>query len=136
MRPFKFALAIVVLSCTQWLAAQPPSTAKADVEKRVDSLLGKMTLEEKIEIIGGINSFFTQPIPRLGVPSLKMSDGPLGVHDYGLTTAYPAGIALAASWDIDLAQRFGTAMGKDARARGVNFIGTGDEYLSRADVWT
>ena len=51
-----------------------------------------------------------------------MSDGPIGVHDYGLTTAYPAGIALAASWDMELAQRFGTSMGKDARARGVHFI--------------
>lgn len=51
-----------------------------------------------------------------------MSDGPMGVHDYGLTTAYPAGIALAASWDVDLAHRFGIAMGKDARARGVHFI--------------
>ena len=51
-----------------------------------------------------------------------MSDGPMGVHDYGLTTAYPAGIALAASWDTELAERFGTSMGKDARARGVHFI--------------
>jgi beta-glucosidase len=51
-----------------------------------------------------------------------MSDGPLGVHDYGPTTAYPAGIALAASWDVDLARRVGEMMGKDARARGVNFI--------------
>src|SRR4029077_7984702 len=57
-----------------------------------------------------------------GIFSLRMSDGPLGVHDYGLTTAYPAGIALAASWDTELAERFGTAMGKDARARGVHFI--------------
>jgi beta-glucosidase len=93
-----------------------------DVEKRVDSILSKMTLAEKIEIIGGINDFYTRPIPRLGIPSLRMSDGPLGVHDYGLTTAYPAGIALAASWDTELAERFGAAMGKDARARGVHFI--------------
>jgi len=96
--------------------------SKADAEKRADSILGKMTLEEKIEIIGGINDFFTRPIPRLGIPTLKMSDGPMGVHDYGLTTAYPAGIALAASWDTELAERFGTSMGKDARARGVHFI--------------
>jgi beta-glucosidase len=46
----------------------------------------------------------------------------MGVHDYGLTTAYPAGIALAASWDNELAERFGTSMGKDARTRGVHFI--------------
>jgi beta-glucosidase-like glycosyl hydrolase len=46
----------------------------------------------------------------------------MGVHDYGLTTAYPAGSALAASWDVDLAWRFGASMGKDARARGVHFM--------------
>src|SRR5260370_8052191 len=81
-----------------------------------------MTLNEKIEIIGGINDFFTRPLARLGIPALKMSDGPMGVHDYGLTTAYPADIALAASWDTQLAERFGASMGKDARARGVHFI--------------
>ena len=116
-----FAMAIILLLVAPFgLTQSAPS--KADVEKRVDSLLSQMTLDEKIEMIGGINDFYTRPIPRLGIPSLKMSDGPMGVHDYGLTTAYPAGIALAASWDVDLAERFGTAMGRDARARGVHFI--------------
>jgi beta-glucosidase len=71
--------------------------AKPEAEKRVEAILGKMTLDENIKIIGGINDFHTRPIPRLGIPSLRMSDGPMGVHDYDLTTAYPAGIALAAS---------------------------------------
>src|SRR5580698_294026 len=114
-------VALVLLSLGQFTIAQAPPS-KADVEKRVNSILSQMTLEEKIEIIGGIDDFYTRPIARLGIPALKMSDGPMGVHDYGLTTAYPAGIALAASWDVDLAQRFGTSMGEDARARGVNFI--------------
>src|SRR5258707_12458019 len=117
----RLAVAIVLLSFVQCVIAQS-TPSKVDLEKRVDSILSKMTLAEKIEIIGGINDFYTRPIPRLGIPSLRMSDGPLGVHDYGLTTAYPAGIALAASWDVDLTQRFGVAMGKDARARGVHFI--------------
>ena len=116
-----FAFAIALLLVAQFGTAQATSSV-SDVEKRVDSILGKMTVEEKIDIIGGINDLYTRPIPRLGIPSLRISDGPMGVHDYGLTTAYPAGIALAASWDVDLAQRFGTAMGKDARARGVHFI--------------
>ncbi|MFZ0923995.1 MAG: glycoside hydrolase family 3 C-terminal domain-containing protein, partial [Candidatus Acidiferrales bacterium] len=102
--------------------AQPQTSSPASVEKRVDALLGQMTLEEKIELIGGTKNFFTRPIPRLGIPSLKMSDGPLGVHDYGPTTAYAAGIALAASWDSDLAKRVGTSMGRDARARGVDIV--------------
>src|SRR5580704_2694900 len=117
----KLRVGIVLLCVAQFGMAQT-TPSKTDVEKRVDSLLGKMTQEEKIEMVGGINDFYTRPIPRLGIPALKMSDGPMGVHDYGLTTAYPASIALAASWDTELAQRFGTAMGKDARARGVHLI--------------
>src|SRR6266446_6459688 len=117
----RLALAIVLLSFVQCVIAQS-TPSKVDVEKRVDSILSKMTLAEKIEIIGGSSDFYIRPIPRLGIPALRMSDGPMGVHDYGLTTAYPAGIALAASWDVDLARRVGDAMGKDARARGVHFI--------------
>jgi beta-glucosidase len=94
----------------------------SEIDNRVEALLGKLTLDEKILLLGGINDFFTQPIPRVGIPSLKMSDGPMGVHDYGPTTAYPAGMALAASWDEELAKRVGISMGKDARARGVHVI--------------
>ncbi len=127
------AIAIVLLFITQFGMAQvtPPNP---EVEKRVASILGKMTTDEKFEMIGGINDFYTRPIPRLGIPSLRMSDGPMGVHDYGLTTAYPAGIALAASWDVDLAERFGTSMGKDARARGVHFILAPGMNIYRAPI--
>ena len=117
----RLAVGIVLLFIAQFCLAQA-GPSKTDIEKRVDSILSQMTQEEKITLIGGINDFYTRPLPRLGIPALRMSDGPMGVHDYGLTTAYPAGIALAASWDVDLARRVGMAMGKDARARGVHFI--------------
>ena len=100
-------------------AARPPA---ADLEKRVDSILSQMTLEEKIDYLGGINDYDLRAIPRLGLPELKMSDGPLGVHNYGVSTAYPAGIALAATWDPELARRVGESLGRDARARGVHFV--------------
>src|ERR1700739_2141294 len=115
-----FAVALLFAFALTGKAQPKPSSA--GIEQRVEALLGKMTLEEKITLIGGINDFYTQAIPRLGISSLRMSDGPMGVHDYGPTTAYPAGIALAGSWDTDLAKRVGEAMGQDARARGVNFI--------------
>jgi beta-glucosidase len=102
--------------------AQQQKSSPAEIEKRVDALLGKMTLEEKIALLGGVNDFYTKAIPRLAIPSFRMSDGPLGVHDYGPTTAYPANILLAASWDPGLARRVGASMGRDARARGVHFI--------------
>lgn len=107
------------LALTDKAQPKPPS---AGIEQRVEALLGKLTLEEKITLIGGVNDFYTRPIPRVGIPSFRMSDGPTGVHDYGPTTAYPAGILLASSWDTDLARRVGVSMGQDARARGVHFI--------------
>ena len=115
-------VALLLASTLQPVFAQSTQLPKAEIEKRVDALLAKMTLDEKLTLIGGTNDFYIQALPRLGLPALRMSDGPLGVHDYGPTTAYPAGIALAASWDVDLARRVGEMMGKDARARGVHFV--------------
>lgn len=122
MLKLRATLSIVLLAVSIHFALAQTQTPPAEIEKRVDALLAQLTLQEKIELIGGVNSMFTHAIPRLGVTALKMSDGPLGVHDYGPTTAYPAGIALAASWDADLARRVGASMGRDARARGVNII--------------
>jgi len=108
-----------VAACTE---AQSPAPSRAEVGQRAEMLLQKMTIDEKIALIGGINDFYIRALPRLGLPTLRMSDGPMGVHDYGETTAYPAGIALAASWDPELAKRVGISMGRDARARGVHFV--------------
>jgi beta-glucosidase len=92
------------------------------VEARVEDLLQRLTPEEKIDMLSGINGFDVRPIERLGVPLLHMSDGPCGTRNDGPTTAYPSPVALAASWAVDLAKRFGTSIGRDARARGVHFL--------------
>ncbi len=118
LKNYAVLLAVLFLSAFS-LAATP---GRADVEKRVDSILSKMTLEEKVDYIGGYHDFYIRAIPRLNVRELKMADGPLGVRNYGKSTAYPAGIATAASWDPDLVNRIGAMMGKDARARGVHFL--------------
>ncbi len=91
-------------------------------EKMVNELLKQMTLQEKLEYIGGFREFYIRGIERLDLPEIKMSDGPMGVRNYGATTAYPASIAIAASWNRDLAEKFGIAMGRDARARGVHIV--------------
>jgi len=81
-----------------------------------------MTLEEKVDMIGGVDDFFVRGIPRLGLPRLKMADGPIGVRNYGPATAMAGGIALAATWNPLLAQRVGAELGRDARAKGVHFL--------------
>jgi beta-glucosidase len=65
---------------------------------------------------------FIRSEPSIGFPRLKMSDGPMGVRTWGPSTAYAAGIGLAASWDRELAEKVGVGLGEDARARGVNFL--------------
>ena len=100
---------------------QTAPVSQAATEARVDSLLNQLTLEEKIDIIGGVDDFYIRAIPRIGLPRLKMADGPVGVRNYGPSTVF-GGIGLAATWDPELAQRIGTVIGEDARARGVHFM--------------
>ncbi|MCF8243379.1 MAG: glycoside hydrolase family 3 C-terminal domain-containing protein [Melioribacteraceae bacterium] len=97
-------------------------TAQNLTEEKVNELLSQMSLQEKLEYIGGYKGFYIRDIERIGLPEIKMSDGPMGVRNYGPTTAYPASIGLAASFNCELAYKFGTAMGRDARARGVHII--------------
>jgi beta-glucosidase len=92
------------------------------VEARVQSLLTQMTLEEKIDLIGGVDDMFVRGVPRLGVPRLKMADGPFGVRHFGPSTAMAGGIALAATWNPVLAEHIGVELGRDARAKGVHFL--------------
>lgn len=94
----------------------------ASVDARVEALLGQMTLDEKIDYIGGHNEFYIRAIPRLGILELKMADGPLGVRNFGPAVSYPAGICLASTWNVELAKSFGRSLGQDARARGVHFL--------------
>lgn len=103
--------------------AQTASPAGADLSHRVDTILGQMTLEEKIDYIGG-TGFGVRAIPRLGVPAFEMSDGPIGVRSNFKfpSTTYAAGIGLAATWNRDLAERIGAGIGRDARARGIHFM--------------
>lgn len=99
----------------------PPSPA---IEARVQALLDQLTLEEKVQLAGGRpGPGSTFPVPRLGIPELRMADGPLGVHWWcDASTAYPALIAAAAAWDEALWYQLGRALGRDCRARGVHIL--------------
>jgi beta-glucosidase len=99
-----------------------PSGAQAGSSARVDEIVSKMTLEEKLDYIGG-TGFAIRAMPNLKLPSFEMSDGPYGVRNAGFpSTTYAIGIGLAASWDPALAERVGAGIGRDARARGVHYM--------------
>ena len=112
--------------------AQEPVPDSPAVEQRVERMLGALTLEQKIDLLGGVDSMYTRA--AAGFPRLKMSDGPVGVRSWGPSTAYAGGVALAAAGDPALAQRMGGAIGDDARARGVHFLLGPGVNISRAPM--
>ncbi len=122
MLPTLFALALCCVAAPAATDKPVSTNASADPAQRAEDLLRQMTLEEKIDYLGGVDGMFIRSMDRLGLPRIKMSDGPVGVRVWGKSTAYPAGICLAASWDPDLARRVGTALGRDSRARGVHIL--------------
>lgn len=78
------ALAAVVVLFSITGLSQSSSALSNTVERRVNSILSQMTIEEKIDPLGGVDDFYVRGVPRLGIPRLKMADGPLGVRNYGL----------------------------------------------------
>ncbi len=94
----------------------PYKNPKLPVEQRVEDLLRRMTLQEKIAMLGG-TGFTTEPIARLGIPPLKMDDGPLGVR-WGKSTAFPAGTCMAASWDTSMIFQVGKAIAEEVKGKG------------------
>ncbi|HYI66783.1 MAG TPA: glycoside hydrolase family 3 C-terminal domain-containing protein [Candidatus Limnocylindrales bacterium] len=101
-----------------------------ETERRVEALLGEMSLDEKVDLVTGdldfSYAFYNAPIERVGIPALTMADGPAGarvndrsVND-GRSTRLPAPISLAATWDPELARRYGDVLGAEAFATGHN----------------
>lgn len=117
---FTFVAAFLLFAFNTMTLAQTPNASSPDA--RAEAILKQMTLEEKIDLIGGTDGFFIRAIPRLGIPRIKMADGPLGVRNFGPATAMAGGISLAASWNPQLAEQVGTQIGRDARAKGVHYL--------------
>ena len=95
----------------------------AAVEERIDDLLPRLTLEEKILMVHGDSKtgMDTTAIERLGIPKLSMTDGPHGVR-WGQATAFPTGVSLGATWNEALLERVGAAIGRETLAKGRNII--------------
>jgi beta-glucosidase len=94
--------------------------------RNIEEIISQMTLEEKVSMLAGIDKWHTRSIPRLGIPSLRMTDGPHGARtvsddDPTITlpaTCFPTGSALGATWNTELINRVGAAIGDETRARG------------------
>ena len=152
---------IGVIACGLFLNAAAASSQvtdkeKVQIEKRIEKLIKKMTLEEKVGLLHGNSKFYVAGVERLGIPEWSLSDGPHGVraeinrHDWAYAgwtndsaSYFPTGTAFAAAWNPELAYRRGEVLGEEARWRkkdvllgpGVNIIrsplcGRNFEYMS------
>ncbi len=123
----------IVISSLMTISSQGVFAQTDSVSDNVTSLIAKMTLEEKISFLHGtVQGFdmanqhdpenkaavgFIPGLARLGIPALRLTDGPAGArHPMHLATAMPAPVALAASFDPELAERYGNVIGVEARA--------------------
>ncbi|MHA2379116.1 MAG: glycoside hydrolase family 3 protein [Candidatus Thorarchaeota archaeon] len=105
------------------------ASVSPEIEDRVTELLSRLTTREKFMLLtshGRRRMYSTKPIARVGIPSFKMTDGPLGAayHSSGFNknTRFPATISLAATWDRELVHDIGAAMGKEVRAVGRHML--------------
>ena len=126
-----FLLPATLSATTPLSVTADPETSSSEIEipviseaskARAAELVSQMTLEEKLSYIGGIDGFYIREIPRLGIPRIRMADGPQGVRNDTKSTMYPCGIAAAATWNRDMAFAYGKSLGIDARARGVHIM--------------
>ncbi len=111
---------VILIACCAMLPRTDSARAQGDIEGKVGPILKQMTLEEKISMLGG-TGFASKPVARLGIPSLMMTDGPVGVR-WEQSTAFPASIAMGATWDPPLIGRLGEALGVEAKAKGRNML--------------
>jgi beta-glucosidase len=151
MRIVPLAFVLFLITCEMSFSQTNPAT-----EKRIQQLIKKMTLKEKVGMLHGNSKFYTSDVKRLGIPEWALSDGPHGVraemnrHNWNYagwtndsSTCFPPGTAMAASWNLELAKQRGFVLGEEARYRkkdvllgpGINIIrsplcGRNFEYLS------
>ena len=92
----------------------------------INKLIQDLTLREKISLMSGFNSWYTNKIDRLGIPSIKMSDGPNGVRgdsNSGKSSAcFPCAISIGSTWDMDLINQLGIALGEEAKVKDVDVL--------------
>ena len=131
---FALTVASLALSCavrapadrgTPAVGAAPASLKESPgcgspTDRQVEAWLSAMTLDEKIALVSG-TGFDTVGVSRLHIPSLRMTDGPLGVR-VGQATAFPAGTLLAATFDPALVERVGAAIARETKGHGKNVM--------------
>lgn len=131
----KFILLSTVVLLSMKTSAQKdftpftPPIDYAAADKRADTVLAKLSVEEKIELINGYNSFFIKGFEKYGMPQLYMSDATQGVHIrknlsnlMEKSTAFPCPLGLTATWNPELARKMATSIGEECRVGDIAFL--------------
>ena len=98
------------------------------IEERIESILREMTLDEQVSLLAGADFWTTVPVERVGVPAIKLSDGPNGARGGGSliggvsAAAFPVAISLAATWNTPLVEEVGAALGEEALSKGARVL--------------
>jgi len=106
-----------------------------EFDAKIDEIVSKMTLEEKVGMLHGYSMFTNEGVEHLGIPEVHMADGPLGIREEiermswapagrtdDFATYFPAGAGLSATWNPEMSATFGKAIGEEARARGKDVL--------------
>ena len=125
-------LVLLALACTKTPSPQEQLTAN---DAEINDIIAQMTLEEKVEMLHSKTNMSSAGVERLGIADIHYADGPFGIREEGQpngfmsagwtldsATYFPTGSALAATWSEELAYKYGTGMGKEARLRGKDVI--------------
>ena len=131
-------------------ADAPYKNPATPVEQRVTDLLSRMTREEKVSMLAGSGWMESMPIERLGIPAIKMADGPMGVRSWAgssavtnaannpvkvESTSFPAGVAMAATWNLGLVHKEAHAIGQEVKALGRDMILGPTVNINRVPLW-
>ena len=101
-------------------------TADEDMESEIERLAGAMSLDEKASLTAGANMWYLPPVERLGIPALKVSDGPSGVRGDSLigrrSLSLPCGTAVGSTWNPELVRQLGDVLAAEARSKNVHVL--------------
>ena len=93
---------------------------------RIEALISELTLEEKVSILSGSSAWHTTAVPRLNIPRVKMTDGPIGARGdsvSGATSAcFPSASCLSSSWDKDCVEEIAKAIGVEAKSKDADVL--------------
>ena len=133
MKKLIYLSALLMASCAPKVTTLQQRLVVND--RKIDKIIAQMTLEEKVQMLHSKTNMSSEGVPRMGIQDIKYADGPFGIREEGVphgfqsagwttdsATYFPTGSALAATWSPEMAYKYGTGMGTEARLRGKDVI--------------